>query len=589
MDQAQNTNGVKDLIGVLVSWGKISPEQAEQARVISASTDKTQRQILIDMGITDEDLLLKAEAEVWGIPFFDAPNFVISTELLNMVSKTVAENYLLVPIGLSKERGLLSVVMAKPQDLTSIDFLEKKTGMKLKIYASTPSWIDQTISRNYSTGLIGEISDVLKRGGEDESSVGVVTVESMAAIIKEPKIVEIVKKILEYAVRLRASDIHIEPSENDTRIRYRVDGILEEKLRLERQYHAALVSRIKILSNIKIDEKRIPQDGRFNFKSDDGEVDLRISTLPTVHGEKVVMRLLRKNSRVPSLPDLGLRGKALKNLSEAVNIPHGIILITGPTGSGKTTTLYSLLTKINTPRVNIVTLEDPVEYQMVGINQVQTNSQAGLTFASGLRSFLRQDPNIIMVGEIRDEETAGLAVQASLTGHLVFSTIHTNSAAGALPRLIDMKAEPFLLASSMTAIVAQRVLRKICDNCRVSYAPELAVLQDIKSVLGKLYEGFTKSNLNLTELAKKQNTEMLLFKGQGCEKCSNTGYLGRIAIFEVLPVTNGVAKLILERSDAATIERKAVDEGMIQMKQDGYLKVLEGVTTIEEVIRVAQT
>lgn len=588
MDPAQNANGVKDLIGVLVSWGKLSPEQAEQARVSSASTDKTERQILIDMGITDEDLLIKAEAEVWGIPFFDQPNFVISTELLNLVPKTVAESYLLVPIGLSKEKGLLSVVMAKPQDLTGIDFLEKKTGMKLKIYASTPSWIDQTISRNYSTGLIVEVSDVLKRGGEDDSSVGVVTVESMAAIIKEPKIVEIVKKVLEYAVRLRASDIHIEPSENDTRIRYRVDGILEEKLRLERQYHAALVSRIKILSNIKIDEKRIPQDGRFNFKSDDGEVDLRISTLPTVHGEKVVMRLLRKNSKVPSLPDLGLRGKALKNLSEAVNIPHGIILITGPTGSGKTTTLYSLLTKINTPRVNIVTLEDPVEYQMAGINQVQTNPQAGLTFASGLRSFLRQDPNIIMVGEIRDEETAGLAVQASLTGHLVFSTIHTNSAAGALPRLIDMKAEPFLLASSMTAIVAQRVLRKVCENCRVSYAPEKTVLDDIKKVLDKLYEGFIKSNSSLIELAKKQNSEVLLFKGQGCEKCSNTGYIGRIAIFEVLPVTNGVAKLILERSDAATIERKAVDEGMIQMKQDGYLKALEGVTTIEEVIRVAQ-
>jgi type IV pilus assembly protein PilB len=332
---------MKDLIAVLSSWGKLSPEQVEQARVASASTNKTQRQILIDMGITDEDLLIKAEAEVWGIPFFDQQNFVVSTELLNMVPKSVAESYLFIPIDLSKEKQLLSVVMAKPQDLTAIDFLEKKTGMKLKIYASTPDWIKLTIDRNYSTGLIGDISDVLKRGGsEDEDSVGVVTAESMAAIIKEPKIVEIVKKVLEYAIRLRASDVHIEPSENDTRIRYRVDGILEEKLRLERQYHAALVSRIKILSNIKIDEKRIPQDGRFNFKSDDGEVDLRISTLPTVHGEKVVMRLLRKNSKVPTLPDLGLRGKALKNLEESVNIPHGIILITGPTGSVKHYSLF---------------------------------------------------------------------------------------------------------------------------------------------------------------------------------------------------------------------------------------------------------
>lgn len=590
MDPAQGTfNQPKDLIGVIAGWGRLSTEQVSQARVLTASSDKSQRQILIDMGVTDEELLLKAEAEVWGIPFFDQANLVLTTELLNLVPKSVADAYLLIPIGLEKGKMLLSVVMANPQDLTAIDFLEKRTGYKLKIFVSTAKWIKETIDRNYSQGLIGDVSDVLKRGEEDEDGGGVVTAESMAQIIKEPKIVEIVKKVLEYAIRLRASDVHIEPSENDTRIRYRVDGILEEKLRLERQFHAALVSRIKILANMKIDEKRIPQDGRFNFKSDDGEVDLRISSLPTVHGEKIVMRLLRKNSTVPSLNDLGLRGKALKNLEEAINIPHGIVLITGPTGSGKTTTLYSLLTKINTPRVNIVTLEDPVEYQMAGVNQVQINPQAGLTFSSGLRSFLRQDPNIIMVGEIRDEETAELAIQASLTGHLVFSTIHTNSSAGALPRLIDMKAEPFLLASSMTAIVAQRVLRRICENCKGSYVPESAVLEDMKKVLGGMYDGFIKSNQNIVEMAKKQNGEMLLYKGGGCEKCSQTGYLGRVAIFEVLPVTNGVAKLILERSDADSIEKQAVTEGMILMKQDGYLKVLEGITTIEEVIRVAQT
>jgi len=300
------------------------------------------------------------------------------------------------------------------------------------------------------------------------------------------------------------------------------------------------------------------------------------------------MRLLKKSEKVPTLSELGLRAKALAVLEEAIRIPHGIILATGPTGSGKTTTLYSLLTMINTPRVNIVTLEDPVEYQMTGVNQVQVNPQAGLTFASGLRSFLRQDPNIIMVGEIRDEETTQLAIQASLTGHLVFSTVHTSSAAGALPRLLDMGAEPFLLSSSMTAAIGQRVVRKICDNCRAAYVPESTVIQDIKAVLGELFTGWVKSNPVKMKTAQENKTEFVLYKGQGCEKCNNTGYLGRIGVYEVLRVSEKIAKKILERADAASVEKAAMEDGMIIMKQDGYLKALDGVTTIEEVIRVAQ-
>ena len=363
---------------------------------------------------------------------------------------------------------------------------------------------------------------------------------------------------------------------------------MEEKLTLDKEYHAALVSRIKILSGMKIDEKRIPQDGRFNFSSEFGEVDLRISSLPTVNGEKIVMRLLKKSEKVPTLQELGIRAKALTVLEEAVRIPHGIVLATGPTGSGKTTTLYSLLTMINTPRVNIVTLEDPVEYQMAGVNQVQINPQAGLTFASGLRSFLRQDPNIIMVGEIRDEETALLAVQASLTGHLVFSTVHTNSAAGALPRLLDMGAEPFLLASSMTAAIGQRVVRKICDKCKAPYVPESSVYQDVAKVLGGYLDGWVKSNPEKVALAAESKVPFVLFKGQGCEKCSHSGYSGRVGVYEVLRVSEKIAKLIMERSDAASVERAAMEDGMIIMKQDGYLKALDGLTTIEEVIRVAQ-
>jgi type II secretory ATPase GspE/PulE/Tfp pilus assembly ATPase PilB-like protein len=313
----------------------------------------------------------------------------------------------------------------------------------------------------------------------------------------------------------------------------------------------------------------------------DEEVDLRVSTLPTVHGEKVVMRLLKKSSQAYSMQELGLRGMALKNLEQAVLVPHGIILITGPTGSGKTTTLYSILTKINTPRVNIVTLEDPVEYEIPGVNQVQINPKAGLTFASGLRAFLRQDPNIIMVGEVRDVETAELAVQAALTGHLVFSTLHTNSASGALPRLLDMQAEPFLLSSSMTCIVAQRVVRKICSHCITDYKPEQSVIEDMKKVLGRIFTAYMQQH-HLTE------NQVSLARGAGCAECNDTGYTGRVGIFEVLPVSEKIGRLILERQPAVEIERQAMTDGMILMKQDGYLKVLEKVSTIEEVLRVAE-
>lgn len=567
-----------DLISILAESGKLTVDQVTKARVQIASSTKSQLDIVKELGVIDEETLVRAQAGVWGVPYFDQDSLVLSPELLNLVPKSIADSYNVIPLSLDKKSGVLTVVMSNPQDLAAIDFLEKRSGVRVSVQMTSTTRLATLIEQNYAQSLIGEVTEVLKKGEEEEeTSSGVITAESMARIIKEPKIVEIVKKVLEYAIKFRATDVHIEPLENITRIRYRIDGILEERLRLDRQYHAALVSRIKILGGMKIDEKRIPQDGRFAFKSDLGEVDLRISSLPTAHGEKIVMRLLPKSQKIPTLPELGLRGKALKNLEEAVLIPHGIILITGPTGSGKTTTLYSLISKINIPKVNIVTLEDPIEYQMHGVNQVQINPQAGLTFASGLRSFLRQDPNIIMVGEIRDEETAELAIQASLTGHLVFSTLHTNSAAGALPRLIDMKAEPFLLASSMTAIVAQRVLRKICENCKEAYGPDPTVVADVKAVLGEYYLSFIKGS-----------PEFLLYKGKGCDKCGQTGYFGRVAIFEVLPVSSNVAKMIMQRSDAAAIEKLAVTEGMLMMKQDGYIKVLEGITTIEEVLRVAQ-
>ncbi len=359
-------------------------------------------------------------------------------------------------------------------------------------------------------------------------------------------------------------------------MRYRVDGVLREELVLPKRIHDSVVSRIKILADLKIDEKRVPQDGRFTFTDGQQEVDLRVSTAPTVYGEKVVMRLLKKSQKIPTLTELGLRGKALRDLREAISRPHGMIVVCGPTGSGKTTTLYSVLSQVNTVKVNTMTIEDPVEYKIEGVNQVQVNPQAGLTFSSALRSFLRQDPDIIMVGEIRDKETAQLAVEAALTGHLVFSTLHTNDAAGAVPRLIDMGVEPFLLVSSLNAIVAQRVLRRIHEDCKESYQPVDKVQQDITKVLGPL-------------LSPEKRENLLLYRGKGKDDaCKGTGYLGRIGIFEVLPNSDKLMKLIIERSPAETIQKLAVEEGMTTMMEDGYLKATEGITTIEEVLRVAK-
>jgi type IV pilus assembly protein PilB len=580
----------KALLDYLISSGKLTEEKINSLKIEAATSGKTLTDIMLERRLITETDLAQAKANALGIPYFADSKISVDPDLLSLISVDLARTYEVVPLSYDKQNKELSLIMAKPEELSTTDFFQKRTGYHIKSYLTSKENLDNLIANVYSQSLSGEISGVLRRGKEagDEEGVRLVTADTISQIIKEPKIVEIVRKILEHAIRLRASDIHIEPMENITRVRYRIDGILQEKLTLDKEYHASLVSRIKILAGMKIDEKRIPQDGRFNFQSEWGEVDLRISSLPTVNGEKIVMRLLKKTDKVPTLSELGLRGRALITLEEAIRIPHGIILATGPTGSGKTTTLYSILTMVNSPKVNIVSLEDPVEYQIAGVNQVQINPQAGLTFASGLRSFLRQDPNIIMVGEIRDDETADLAVQAALTGHLVFSTVHTNSAAGALPRLLDMGAEPFLLSSTMTAVIGQRVLRMVCDKCKTAYVPEPSVVEDIQKVLGKLMDGWAKSNPIKVAEAQKNNVPFMLYKGVGCDKCGGSGYYGRIGIYEVLKVTEKVAHLIMERADADTVERAAIEDGMIIMKQDGYLKTLDGTTSIEEVIRVAQ-
>ncbi len=568
------TNATRNVGDVLVVDGILRPEQVEQLKVEALKRNIAVDKLILDAQIVPEEQYYEARSKLYGIAFASVSTLPFSPEALGAIPKSVAERFRLIPFAIDPNTKMLSVVMSNPSDLEAISFISQKSGMQIKTFQGVPSEINNAIQTQYSFGLVGEVKAALKES-EQIQKVKTFDKDTISSVIKEAPIAKIVSTILEYAVKSRASDVHIEPQADRIRVRYRIDGILYERLSLPVGVREAVISRIKILSGMKIDEHRTPQDGRFNFKVGQEEVDLRVSSLPAAFGEKIVMRLLKKSGGVPTLQELGLTGPSLRTLEAAILRPHGIILVCGPTGSGKTTTLYSVLSKLNTTRVNILTLEDPIEYQIHGANQVQINPEVGLTFASGLRSFLRQDPNIILVGEIRDQETTELAIQAALTGHLVFSTLHTSNAAGALPRLIDMGAETFLLASTITASLGQRIARKICPDCKTNYTPPREIVAEIRKILGEL-------------MPQVADSAVKLYKGTGCEKCGHSGFLGRIGVFEVMPISEALARLILQRADSATLEKQARAEGMITMKQDGYLKVLDGQTTIDEILRVAQ-
>lgn len=570
------------LLDVLTAEFGLEKSVADKILLDNITTGEPIETLLTKENLVSELALTQARAKLNNVPFIALAEVGIYPEALNRLPEGVARNYKMLPFAMNKDEGTLSVAMIDPLNLSAVDFAQQKTGLRVLAYYAQPSELERLLAEYYSQSLSSEVTAALEQTTQAADTKKNTSFADLSKeTIRQAPITKIVETIVTFAIKARASDVHIEPLEDHTRVRYRIDGILMEKLILPRSVHEAVISRIKILSGLKIDEKRMPQDGRFNFTALDQEVDLRVSSLPTIHGEKIVMRLLKKDQNVPTMPELGLDGLALRHVQDAIKVPHGIILITGPTGSGKTTTLYSLLHVINSPRVNIVTLEDPVEYQIGGINQVQINPQAGLTFASGLRSFLRQDPNVIMVGEIRDSETAELAIQASLTGHLVFSTLHTSSAAGALPRLMDMGAEPFLLASSMTMVIGQRVMRVINPDYKEEYEPEKAVVDDIKTVLGPRYEAWCKQK-------GKDPNKMVLMRPSTNRPQIEPEYKGRIAVFEVMKISEEIAKLILERKPATEMEKVAQRDGMLLMKQDGYIKALEGLTTIEEVLRVAQ-
>ncbi len=579
----------KKLEDFLVKLGLLTQKQLDLIKVESAETGKPIQKILNDMPEIPKEGLTKAMAVTMGLPYVDLSQKKIDKAILNIVSKDIAEKYKLVSFG--KVGDFLNVAMTDPNDIMAIEYVEKKTGLKLKPYFASEEGMRKALNQydDYSVEVQNVIGNMEKPPEinlkEDEGKEG-----DAAVITQDAPITRALNTILEYAAKSRASDIHIEPREKEIKVRYRIDGILYNTMTLPKHIHPALVSRIKILSNLKIDEHRVPQDGRFQLNLEDREIDLRISITPIVYGEKVVIRLLDKTSGIITLENLGIKGRAFRIIEEGTKKPHGMILATGPTGSGKSTSLYAVLSKINKPSVNIITVEDPVEYNINGINQIQVNNAVGLTFSSGLRSILRQDPDVIMVGEIRDKETAELAVQSALTGHTVLSTLHTNSAAGALPRLLEMDIEPFLIASTVNTVIAQRLVRQICDHCKEEYeaSPSLvkAIKLSLKGILPSKSDPKEKTQeLGFDSLPFMEDEKFKLYKGKGCDYCKNTGYWGRTGVYEIFSVTEKIEDLIVGHASSSDIQEAAVKQGMVTMRQDGFLKALAGITTLEEVVR----
>ncbi len=564
----------------LLQANLISKAQALEIKNQVQITAKPETEIILSGLFIDKDKLLKVKSIIFKIPYIDLSNLSIKVDVLQKLRSDVAQRYQAVLFEDTVDS--VKVAMVDPLDIQATNFIKTMVGKRVDAYFADPELITKIIQTKYGAQVGSDVSRALEDVKSDviEVSGNLEDVKSLEGDISSAPVARIINVILEYAVRMKASDVHIEPRENKLIVRNRIHGVLSEKLVLPLKLAPSVVSRIKILSNLKIDEHRIPQDGRFQVKIDQEQIDLRVSIIPTAFGEKVVMRLLEKGGGDLTLEKTGLRGRNYDEFYKAIKKTMGIVLVTGPTGSGKTVTLASCLKILNTEGVNILTLEDPIEIRIDGVNQVQVNPEVGLTFAKGLRAFLRQDPNIIMIGEIRDGETAELAVQAALTGHLVLATLHTNSAATAMPRLIDMGVEPFLLASTINIAAAQRLVRKVCDNCKKTYEASSEEIEKIRSVLSSI-NGF-----NLNAILEKNGGKLFLAKGQGCDACANSGYKGRIGIFEVLEINEKIRSMIISHEAAQTIENAARQDGMTSMLQDGFIKVLEGATTVEEVLRV---
>ncbi len=587
----------ESLAKLLEQGGIATPDQIEVLQTQAIENEKTLRETVIASNLISDSDLTQLYAKYIDVPFVELIAQDIPKETLLRIPERIARQYTAVVFKLDED-GIAHVAMDDPDDVQAVNFLEKELGNTAMIYIATTANVLDCLEL-YRGDVDQELKEVIDIQREDTADEQVV---SEAEVSEDSPIAQTVNLLLEYAIRSHASDIHIEPREEFVQVRYRIDGVLKEVNRLPRNVLGALVSRIKILSNLKIDERRVPQDGRFKVKVAGKQYALRVSTLPITDGEKIVMRILDESNKTITLKQLGYWGHSLEIIEAAEKEPNGMILVTGPTGSGKSTSLFSVLSKLNTPDVNISTIEDPVEYKIPGVNQTQTNAKAGMTFASGLRALLRQDPNIIMVGEIRDGETANLAVQAALTGHLVFSTLHTNNAATTLPRLLDMEIEPFLIASTVKAVVGQRLVRRLCMNCRVSYKPNEQELSEVTTLFG-LDKKDSYAHLHTldkqaaeqevggdTPLGTDGKTITALWKAnpEGCKECNNTGYKGRVGIYEVLGISLTIQKLITDNATANDIQEAAIKEGMVTMQTDGLVKAVRGNTSVDEVLRVTR-
>ena len=582
---------------ILVRTGSIDETKLNELKSDAEANSKSLQDTVLRSNIVDDEKLTEMIAEYIGVPFIRINPKDVSEEVLRKIPEHIARQYNAVLFA-AAEDGTLSLAMDDPDDVQALNFIQKEIGYNTRVFLATKDNILECLDI-YRGDVNKEIDQVIATQQDTQTESQTVTEEEFA---ENSPIAQTVNLLLEYAIKSSASDIHIEPREEFVQIRYRIDGVLREVNRLPSNVLGALVSRVKILSNLKIDERRVPQDGRFKITVSGRQYALRVSTLPIADGEKVVMRILDESNQSVTLEQLGYWGKSLVDIKEALQQPNGMILVTGPTGSGKSTSLFSILSELNTPDVNISTIEDPVEYKIPGVNQTQTNVKAGMTFASGLRALLRQDPNIIMVGEIRDGETANLGVQAALTGHLVFSTLHTNNAATCLPRLLDMDIEPFLIASTVKAVIGQRLVRRLCIFCRQHYTPTPDEIKNIESLFGLSgsrnigYINRLESQAASDKIGgdAEQNTNDTTITGlwkespEGCDECNHLGFKGRLGIYEVLDVSQTIQRSITASATSNDIQDEAINEGMVTMQIDGLIKALRGVTTISEVLRVTR-
>lgn len=572
----------QQLLKTLISENLITKELADDIEKKAADRNITAEEVIEADNLVSSDSLTEIKSKLLKIPLAKLSGVKIPKNILNLIPQEVAENYKMIPF--RKKGNELHVGLVNPQNfkaIEAVEFLAQKDHLKVKIFIVSPNAFRSAYHQYQALGE--EVEKVLE--GFDEkgllSKLDAKDLKTMERVIKSAPVSKMVLVIIRHAIDGKASDIHIEPTIKETKVRYRIDGILRTSLVLPKYIHSAIVARIKVLANLKLDESRKPQDGRIRLTIEGRDIDFRVSTLPLFEGEKVVLRILDTSVSVPRLDQLGFNKVYIKLIEEAVRQPHGLILLTGPTGSGKTTTLYTILTMLNTEGVNIITLEDPIEYYIEGVNQSQINTNVGYTFANGLRSILRQDPNIIMLGEIRDTETTELVIHASLTGHMILSTLHTNDAIGAIPRLIDLGAEPFLLASVINIVIAQRLARKICPDCKHQIEAPPALLKRVKDKIATIPDKyFADANID------KNHLEFM--KGKGCAHCGNLGYQGRVAVAEIITITEEIRKIINDSSNIIEISKLLVKQDFINLTQDCLLKAMAGITTLDEVVRVSQ-